>query len=161
MSNTTGQVLSQASRRGTKREYETVIILRPATNKNDILDLVHKAQGIFAAYGARLIQIENWGSRTLAYPIKRATSGIYIYWRYLGGSDIVREFERNLSIADNILRFHTTLVDEDVDPDARPSEVTEDLLNQIAEPPPEPVIEEETADSSVDDEDDYSDEEGE
>ena len=161
MSNTIGQVHSHASKRGTKREYETVIILRPATNKSEILDLVHKAQGIFAAYGSRLIQIENWGSRTLAYPIHRATSGVYLYWRYLGGSDVVREFERNLGLAEAVLRFHTILVDEDVDPDARPSEVTEDLLNQISEPPPEPAIEEEPSEGSADDEDDYSDEEGE
>ncbi|MBK8264593.1 MAG: 30S ribosomal protein S6 [Nannocystis sp.] len=160
MSSTQGQVLSHASRRGTKREYETVIILRSAANKNDILDLVHKGQGVFESYGARLIQIENWGSRTLAYPIDRATTGIYLYWRYLGGSDIVREFERNLRLADKVLRFQTILVDQDVDPVARPSEVTEDLLHAISEPPPEPIVEE-PAELSHDDEDDYNDEDGE
>jgi small subunit ribosomal protein S6 len=124
---------------GTKREYETIIILRSATNKNGILDLVHKMQGCSrSSYGARLIKIENWGSRTLAYPIKRSATGIYLYWRYLGGSDIVHEFERNLRLADTVLRFYTVKVDEDVDPAARPSEITEDLLRRISEPPPEP-----------------------
>ncbi|MCA9638545.1 MAG: 30S ribosomal protein S6 [Myxococcales bacterium] len=157
MSNTQGQVLSMGSLRGTKREYETVTILRPASNKTDILDLVGKVQGIFKDFDATLVQIENWGSRTLAYPIKRSNTGIYLYWRYLGGSDVVREVERNLEIIDMVLRYTTVKVDEDVDPNARPSEVTEDLLNAAAEPPPEPVEEVDTR-SDEDYEDDDSDE---
>ena len=89
-------------------------------------------------FGASLIKIENWGNRTLAYPIKRSATGIYLYWRYLGGSDVVHEFERNLRLTDTVLRFYTVKVDEDVDPAARPSEITDDLLENISEPPPEP-----------------------
>ena len=136
--NTVGQVLSVQSRKGTKREYETVIILRPNVNKNGILELVHKMQAVFENFGARLLKIENWGSRTLAFPIRRSNTGIYLYWRYLGGSDIVQEFERNLRLTDAVLRYYTVKIDEDVDATARPSEITEDLLENISEPPPEP-----------------------
>ncbi len=145
MSATTGQVLSNGALRGTKREYETVTILKPSTNKKDILDLVGKVQGIFKEFDATLLEIENWGSRTLAYPIRRSKNGVYLYWRFLGGSDIIRELDRNFQIATAVLRYHTIKVDEDIDPAARPSEVTEDLLNAAAEPPPEPEPEVEAA----------------
>ncbi len=135
---TVGQIISVSSRKGTQREYETVMILRPNVNKALILDLVHKMQGIFERYGARLLKIENWGSRTLAFPIKRQGTGVYLYWRFLGGSDIVAEFERNLQINESVLRYYTVRVEDDVDPNARPSEITEDLLQTVAEPPPEP-----------------------
>ena len=138
MSDVTGQVLSVSSKQGTKREYETILILRPNTNKDGIREFVTKMQGVFEKCGARLIKIENWGNRLLAYPIKRSANGIYLYWRYLGGSDIVQEFERNLRLTDTVLRFYTVKVDEDVDPAARPSEITDDLLENISEPPPEP-----------------------
>ena len=138
MSDVSGQVLAVSAKRNTKREYETIIILRANTNKAGILELAHKMQAVFEKFGSRLIKIENWGSRTLAYPIKRQSTGIYLYWRYLGGSDVVHEFERNLRITDTVLRFYTVLVDEDVDPAARPSEITDDLLENISEPPPEP-----------------------
>ncbi len=138
MSDTSGQVLSVSNKLGTKREYETILILRPNTSKDGIRDFVTKMQGVFEKCGARLIKIENWGNRLLAYPIKRSANGIYLYWRFLGGSDIVHEFERNLRINDSVLRFYTVLVDEDVDPAARPSEITDDLLENISEPPPEP-----------------------
>ena len=138
MSDTSGQVLSVSNKLGTKREYETILILRPNTSKDGIRDFVTKMQGVFEKCGARLIKIENWGNRLLAYPIKRSANGIYLYWRFLGGSDIVHEFERNLRINDSVLRFYTVLVDEDVDPAARPSEITDDLLENISEPPTEP-----------------------
>jgi small subunit ribosomal protein S6 len=138
MSDITGQVLSVSAKRGTKREYETVVILRANTNKAGILELAHKMQAVFEKFGARLIKIENWGSRTLAYPIRGQSNGIYLYWRFLGGSDIVHEFERNLKLSDAILRYYTVRIDDDVDPAARPSEITEDLLQTISEPPPEP-----------------------
>lgn len=163
--NTVGQVLSVQSRKNTKREYETVMILRPNVNKAMILELVGKMQSIFEKWGARLLKIENWGNRTLAYPIKRQTNGVYLYWRYLGGSDIVHEFERNLQLAESVLRYYTVKVEDDVDPTARPSEITEDLLQTIAEPPPEPepVREEEEerfVRSSHHDDDDDDDGEG-
>jgi small subunit ribosomal protein S6 len=138
MSDTSGQILSVSNKVGTKREYETILILRPNTNKAGIMDFVTKMQGVFEKRGARLIKIENWGSRLLAYPIKRSANGIYLYWRYLGGSDIVQEFERNLRLTDSVLRYYTVKIDEDVDPAVRPSEITDDLLQNISEPPPDP-----------------------
>jgi small subunit ribosomal protein S6 len=138
MSDTSGQILSVSNKVGTKREYETILILRPNTNKAGIMDFVTKMQGVFEKRGARLLKIENWGSRLLAYPIKRSANGIYLYWRYLGGSDVVQEFERNLRIIDTVLRYYTIKIDEDVDPAVRPSEITDDLLQNISEPPPDP-----------------------
>jgi len=103
-----------------------------------ILELVRKIEGVFKSQGARLLKIENWGLRTLAYPVKKCKNGIYMYWQFIGGSDLIREFERNLSITDSVIRFYTIRIDDDVDPEARPSEVTEDLLDSVSEPPPEP-----------------------
>ncbi|MGB1014435.1 MAG: 30S ribosomal protein S6 [Nannocystaceae bacterium] len=135
---TLGQVRSVGTRRGTQREYETVMILRPNVNKTTILELVRKIDGVFKSQGARLLKIENWGLRTLAYPVKKCKNGIYMYWQFIGGSDLIREFERNLSITDSVIRFYTIRIDDDVDPNARPSEITEDLLDSVSEPPPEP-----------------------
>lgn len=133
-----GQVHSLSSRQGTQREYETVMIMHSATGKPELMEFVKKMQGVFATCGAQLIKIENWGRRTLSYPIKSSKTGIYLYWQFLGGSNAVAEFERNLQITDHVLRYYTVKIDEDIDPNARPSEVTEDLLHTVCEPPPEP-----------------------
>ncbi len=132
-------VHSFRSTRGTQREYETVLIVRPNMNKPAILELVGRFQKIFDKEGARLQRIDNWGLRTLAYPIKQNKKGIYLYIRFLGGSDTVTELERNLRIYEEVVRFLTVLVDEDVDPEARPTEVTEELLDAASDSPEDPV----------------------
>ena len=133
-----GVVRSVSSKQGTQREYESVIILRPSTGKPDIAALIERMQGMFKDYGGTLIKIDSWGTRILAFPVRHERKGIYLYWRYLGGSDIVREFERLMGLTDRVIRFYTVKIDEDVDPDARPSEVTDELLDAAADPGPDP-----------------------
>lgn len=132
-------VRSQRSLRTTQREYETVLILKPDANKSQIKRIVTNVQEMFADGGASLISADNWGLRTLAYPIRRNTRGIYLYLRFLGGSDTVLNFEQKLRLTESILRYLTVKVDEDIDPTARPSEVSEDLLEAVSDTSPDPV----------------------
>lgn len=136
---TVGVVNSVGAKRGTQREYETVIILKPAAGKRDILDLVERMQKVFGELNATLLKIDNWGLRTLSFPIKGQRRGIYLYWRFVGGSDVVAEFERRLRIADLVVRYYTVKVDEDVVPDARPSEVNDELLDAVSESGADPL----------------------
>jgi small subunit ribosomal protein S6 len=133
-----GVVRSVSSKQGTQREYESVIILRPSMGKPEIAALIERMQGMFVDYGGRLLKIDSWGTRILAFPVKHERKGIYLYWRFLGGSDIVAEFERLMNLSDKVIRFYTVKVDVDVDPEARPSEVTEELLEAASEPGPDP-----------------------
>ena len=135
-----GRVLSQSSRLGTQREYESVSILRPEATRPEIAEFIARMQGGFESRGARLTKIDSWGTRVLAFPVSHCRKGIYLYWRYLGGSDIVAEFERQMRLSDKVLRFYSVLVDKDVDPEARPGEVTEELLEAASDPGPDPDV---------------------
>src|SRR5690606_31026975 len=153
---------------GTQREYESVIILRPDTAKGDISNLIQRMQGVFEERSGRLIKIDSWGMRILAFPVARCRKGIYLYWRFPGGSDMVAEFERHMRLSDRVIRFYTVRIDDDIDPNARPSEVTEELLDSVAEPGPDPdelarQAAEEAARRNaerVDDDEDVDDEDG-
>jgi small subunit ribosomal protein S6 len=133
-----GRVLSQRNKLGTQREYESVTILRPETSRSEIAEVITRMRDVISSRGARLTKIDSWGMRVLAFPIAHCRKGIYLYWRYLGGSDIVAEFERQMRLNDKVVRFYTVLIDEDVDPEARPGEVTDDLLEAATDPGPDP-----------------------
>ncbi len=133
-----GVVHSVASRQHTQREYETVTVLRPDTGKPQIKSLIERVQGVVEKQSGNLIKIDSWGMRVLAYPIEHQRKGIYLYWRYLGGSDMVAEVERNMRLSDRVMRFYSVRVDDDVDPNARPSEIDEELLDAVSEPGPDP-----------------------
>jgi len=98
------------------REYETIYILRPDVD-NDLAErVVERARDVIARLGGTLTKLDNWGKRKLAYPIQKNSRGIFVYLKYVGFSDLVAELERNLRLVDEVVRFQTVLLDEDIDP---------------------------------------------
>jgi small subunit ribosomal protein S6 len=132
-------VRSYAALRNTQREFETTMILRPDINKDGIADVVTRLQALYERNGSRMQKIDNWGLRTLAYPIQAHKQGIYLYVRDLGGSDIVKELERNLRIWDEVVRYLTVVIDGDVNPEARPSDVDDETLDAASDVTPDPL----------------------
>jgi small subunit ribosomal protein S6 len=117
---------------GTQREYETIFILRPDTNQDGLHSVNSRVRGVIDQMGGRLIKLDNWGKRKLAYEIKKQMKGIYLYWQYLGTAGMVEEIERNLKMLDSVIRFYTVKIDEDVDPTARPGGIDEEAFMKAA-----------------------------
>jgi len=98
------------------REYETIYILR-ADVGNDVAEkVVDRAKDVIQRLDGTLIKLDNWGKRKLAYPIQKSNRGIFVYLKYVGFSDLVAELERNLRLLDEVVRFQTVLLEEDIDP---------------------------------------------
>jgi len=120
------QLRSMQDAPGTQREYETIFIMRPDASTDSIQEVNTRVRRIVEAANGKLIRVENWGKRKLAYEIKNELKGIYLYWLYLGASDLVAEIERNLRMLDLVIRYNSVRIDQDVNPDARPSEMDEE-----------------------------------
>ena len=117
---------------GTSREYETVYVLRPNTANDGVAEVNTKVKGIIEGMGGKVLKVDNWGKRRLAYEVAKERKGIYLYWRYLATSGVVEETERNLRMLDNVIRFLTIRVDDNIAPDARPSELDDTSYERAA-----------------------------
>jgi small subunit ribosomal protein S6 len=85
------------------------------------------------------VESEEWGSRKLAYEIKKKVRGFYIRLDYCGAGDLVDEMERSFRIDDRVLKYMTILLAEDVDSDAIKAEMAakaEKQSQEGAEPSP-------------------------
>src|ERR1700760_4954554 len=118
---------------GTSREYETVYILRPNTPNEGVAEVNARIKGIIEGMGGKIIKVDNWGKRRLAYEVAKERKGIYLYWQYLAQPGIVEETERNLRMLDSVIRYLTVKVDEDVDTGARPSEIDDSSFEKAAQ----------------------------
>ncbi len=98
------------------REYETIYILRPDVDHDAAEKIVERAKNVITRLDGTLTKLDNWGKRKLAYPIQKNTRGIFVYLKYVGFGDLVAELERNLRLVDEVVRFQTVLLDEDLDP---------------------------------------------
>lgn len=112
--------------RGTQRLYETVVILRPDTNPDQIASVNRRVRNALESTGGKVVELENWGKRKLAYEIHKELKGIYIYWKYLGSPSSVAEIERNLRLAEQVIRYLTIRLEDNVYPEKQASLVTEE-----------------------------------
>ncbi|MES1164189.1 MAG: 30S ribosomal protein S6, partial [Verrucomicrobiota bacterium] len=122
---------------GRMREYETIYILRPDSTTDVIGQVNQKIRGIIEAGGGRLLKVDNWGKRKLAYEVKKQLKGIYLFFSYLGTAGLVEEVERNLRLTDSVIRYYSVKMAENVDPAGRTSEVTDESFTKAATPGPD------------------------
>ncbi len=122
---------------GRKREYETIFILRPDIPNEVIGGINTKIRGVVEAGGGRLIKVENWGRRKLAYEVKKQLKGIYLFWSYLGTAGLVEEVERNLRLSDSVIRYYSVKIAENVDATTREITMTDELFANASVPGPD------------------------
>jgi small subunit ribosomal protein S6 len=97
------------------REYETIYILKPDVTRDAQERVATRIGEVIAREKARLTSIENWGRRPLAYPVKKKKRGVYVYLKYLGVGGLVAEVERNLGVLDDVMKYQTIQLRDDVD----------------------------------------------
>lgn len=97
------------------REYETIYLLRPTTTAETATKVAGRVREAVAREGGKLTLVETWGRRLMAYPVKGHKRGIYMYVKYAGPAGLVSEIERNLRMLDEVIKFQTVLVQDEVE----------------------------------------------
>jgi small subunit ribosomal protein S6 len=101
------------------REYETIFLVRPDLADDLIDKIVERLRGIVHRDGGKVIKVENWGKKKVAYEVKKHLRAIFVRFLYLGGTHMVAEFERNLRMTDDVLKYQSLKIADDVDPATR------------------------------------------
>lgn len=96
------------------REYETIYILKPDIDADGAEKIGSRLAEVVGREAGRLTKVESWGRRRLAYDIGKQRRGVYMYLKYLGSGNVVAEIERNLRLADSVIKYQTVLVRSDV-----------------------------------------------
>ncbi|MDD9935295.1 MAG: 30S ribosomal protein S6 [Myxococcales bacterium] len=97
------------------REYELVYILKGTATAAAAEKVAERIRDVVGSRNGKLLRVDNWGRRRLAYPIAKSTRGVFVYLRLVGWNDLVAELERNLRLLDDVVRFQTVLINERVD----------------------------------------------
>jgi small subunit ribosomal protein S6 len=87
------------------RKYETLMVLHPELPEAQIRETIDRARRLIEELGGQTDQIQEWGIRELAYEIRKLTRGYYVLLEYSASPGVLRELERTLKIADEVLRF--------------------------------------------------------
>ncbi len=100
-------------------EYETTVVMRPDIGGDAIEATLDRMREVVKTSGGKLLAINHWGKKKLAFEVKKHQRGIYVHTQYLGLKGLVAELERNLRISDNVIRYVTIQVAKGVDSASR------------------------------------------
>ena len=86
-------------------QYEVMYVIDPALEDSARIELINRFSDLVKKNGGEIDRVDEWGKRRLAYAINYKTEGYYVLMYIKAPSELPRELERNLQIADSVLRY--------------------------------------------------------
>ncbi len=84
--------------------YELVLIVSPEVVDEEMPEFITKLSELVNKVGGSVDEVNQWGRRKLAYPIKRSTEGNYLLTKVKMKPAVTKELEANLRLSGKILR---------------------------------------------------------
>ncbi|HQQ79729.1 MAG TPA: 30S ribosomal protein S6 [Thermoanaerobaculia bacterium] len=98
----------------TQRQYDMVFLVVPEKDEAGAQGVVEEFRKLLVDHGATIEKDETMGRRRLAYTIKKKNEATYHNFLFRGSSACVAEVQRKLRLSEDILRYLTVRIDEEV-----------------------------------------------
>ena len=85
--------------------YETLTILHPDLAEARVKEVLTWMQQLVENGQGKVLQVEEWGMRDLAYRIQKQRRGYYVRLEYEATPAALQELERNFRLSEDVLRF--------------------------------------------------------
>jgi len=86
-------------------QYEVMYVIDSALEDGARVELINRFSDLVKKNGGEVDRVDEWGKRRLAYAINYKTEGYYVLMYIKAPSELPRELERNMQIADSVLRY--------------------------------------------------------
>jgi small subunit ribosomal protein S6 len=86
------------------QDYELVLIISPEVGDEALDATIDNVSKFITVSGGTISNVERWGKKRLAYPIKHFTEGSYVLTQFKLKPALSKEFEANLQISEEVLR---------------------------------------------------------
>ena len=118
------------------RKYELIYIHPGNLPSEDVEKVDEILNGTLEKLAGELLHREDWGVRTLAYPVRKFAEGRYILVRIACSAECLKEIERRFKITESVIKFLSIRLADDF------------VQEEIPEPAAETAEGEETSEES-------------
>ena len=94
------------------QSYELMVILTPVLSDEDYKAAQKKYADFLKENGGDIVHTDAWGLRSLAYPIQKKTTGIYLVIEYQAPTETNAKLEIMLNRDETIIRHMVTRLDK-------------------------------------------------
>ena len=100
-------------------KYESIFITEPGATDDEVSALIKGFEDTVTTGSGKVLKVERWGKRRLAYRVGRHEDGNYTLLLMECPPLAARELERRYRMNDRILKYLTVRIDKDI-PEAPP-----------------------------------------
>ena len=93
-------------------DYEMVVVLSPEIGDDVVGESLERLSNTVTSRGGEVVDVNHWGRRRLAYPIKRHLEGNYVVSQIKLDPGLVPEIESSLRISEEVIRHLIVRADE-------------------------------------------------
>ena len=87
------------------RKYELIFIVHPDLDESAFNEIIERVQEWITEDDGEVLNTDIWGTRKLAYPIRKQEEGQYVYMLINTNPTLNVELERNLRLLESVMRF--------------------------------------------------------
>jgi small subunit ribosomal protein S6 len=91
-----------------------VFIAAPTITSEELDGFISHAQTVVEGKNGKIVKVDNWGKKSLAYKIKRFREGYFVVLSIEADGVAIAELERRFRVTDYIIRFISVRIDEDL-----------------------------------------------
>ncbi|RLB11089.1 MAG: 30S ribosomal protein S6 [Deltaproteobacteria bacterium] len=97
--------------------YETLYLIRPDLEVEDYKGVIEKYHKIIEANNGVIINVDEWGKRSLAYNVERFRDGFYVLVRFCGEPDLPDKLLKDFRLDESVLKYIVVKLKDSVDPE--------------------------------------------
>ncbi len=97
-----------------ERLYDMVFLVTPDKDEAGTAAVIDEFRKLLVENGAGIQKDETMGRRRLAFTIKKKNEATYHNFLFNGSGACVKEVERKMGLSENVLRYLTVRVDEEM-----------------------------------------------
>ena len=96
------------------RKFETLLLLSPELSADNREGIINALTAIIEREKGVMVEVDNWGMRDLAYPVRKLMRGYYVRLVYNAPAELIAELERIVRITDGIFKSVTVKLADEV-----------------------------------------------
>ena len=87
------------------RDYELAFIIDPDVEDDDLDGVIEKVSQMVTDGGGQITDVNRWGRRRLAYPIRKKDEGYYVVVQAQAPTEALSPLERSLKLLEEVVRY--------------------------------------------------------
>lgn len=84
--------------------YEAMLLVEPTAAAKDWSKVTEEIEKTVQKHGAKVVSLNKWGDRKLAYPLRKLTRGTYVLVFFEGSDESPKKIKAELMLSELVLR---------------------------------------------------------